>query len=206
MPVKGHEGKRVGAKKHFAGMVAFAKSYRKRRAVAGTDQKILLAIEDQGERESPPEARQARSHGLDRRQAAAHGLAHEMGDDLGIGLGRKFMALCLQFAAQLPEILDNAIMHDADIRADMRMRVIFAWPSMGCPASVADADPARKRFGGETKLQIIELAARPRPGQPARFQRRDAGGIIAAVFEALQRIEKGASDRAPAEHRNNSAH
>jgi hypothetical protein len=66
-----------------------------------------------------------------------------------------------QFAAQLPEILDNAIMHDADIRADMRMRVIFAWPSMRCPAGVADADPARKGFGDETKLQIFELAARP---------------------------------------------
>src|ERR1700736_6725389 len=56
-------------------------------------------------------ARQARSHGLDRRQATAHGFAHEMGDDLGIGLGRKFMALGLQLAAQLPEILDNAIMY-----------------------------------------------------------------------------------------------
>jgi hypothetical protein len=62
----------------------------------------------------------------------------------------------LQFAAQLPEILDNAIMHDADIRADMRMRVIFAWPSMRCPARVADADPARKGFGGE-KLPLARL-------------------------------------------------
>ena len=121
-----------------------------------------------------------------------------MGDDLGIGLGRKFMALGLQLAAQLPEILDNAIMHDADIRADMRMRVIFAWPSMRCPAGVADADPARKWFGGETKLQIFELAARPPPGQPARFQSRDPSGIITAIFEALQRVENGAGDRTPA--------
>jgi hypothetical protein len=86
-------------------------------------------------------------------------------------------------------------MHHADIRADMRMRVIFAWASMRCPAGVADADPARKRFGSETKLQIFELAARPPPGQPARFQSRDPSGIIAAIFEALQRIENGAGDR-----------
>src|SRR6202040_885079 len=129
--------------------------------------KILLAVEDQGERESTPQARQARSHGLDRSQATAHGFAHEMGDDLGIGLGRKFVALGLQLAAQLSEILDNAIMHDADIRADMRMRVIFAWPPMRCPAGVADADPARKGLGGGTKLQIFELAAPPPPRPPA---------------------------------------
>jgi hypothetical protein len=48
------------------------------------------------------------------------------------------------------------------------------------------------------KLQIFELAARPPPGQPARFQSRDPSGIIAAIFEALQRIEKGAGDRTPA--------
>src|SRR3984893_17508718 len=145
---EGAQGKRIGAKKHFAGMFAFAKSYRERRAAAGADQKILLAVEDQGERESTLQAREARSHGLDRRPATPHGFAHEMGDNLGIGLGRKFMALGLQFTAQLPKILDNAIMHDTDIRADVRMRVIFAWPSMRCPAGMANADPAQKGFGG----------------------------------------------------------
>ena len=57
-----------------------------------------------------------------------------------IGFGRKFMALGLQFTAQLAEILDDPIVHDADIRADMRMCVILTWPSMRRPAGVAYAD------------------------------------------------------------------
>ena len=112
-----------------------------------------------------------------------------MGDDLGIGLGRKFMAFSLQFAPQLAKILNNAIMNKADIRADMWMGVVFARPAMRRPAGVADADLTREGFGGETKLQIFELAARPPAGEPARFQSRDPSGIIAAIFEALQRIE-----------------
>src|SRR5208283_2596956 len=154
------QGESVGAKKHFARSVVFAKAHRKRGAAAGANQKVVLALENQCECESALEARQARSHGLDRTDAAAaHGFAHKMGNDFRISFGRKFMALGLQFAAQLAEILDDPIVHDADIRADMRMRVLLARPSMRRPAGVAYADVPIKRFGSKTKFQILELAA-----------------------------------------------
>jgi hypothetical protein len=55
---------------------------------------------------------------------------------------------------------------------------------------VADADHAIERFARELLFQIPELAF----GTPARehavLERGDAGGIIAAVFEALERIDQ----------------
>ena len=185
----------IGAEKHFTSSVAFAKAHGERGAAAGTDQEIVLALENQGERKSPLEPRHARSHGLDRAEAATHRVAHQMGNDFRVGFGQKFMTLGLQFGAEFAKILDDPVVHDPDIGIDVRMRVVFGWPSMRRPAGVADSNVPAERFGGEANLQIFELSAHPATGQPARFQSRDASGIITAIFEPLEPFQNRSRNR-----------
>ena len=78
--------------------------------------------------------------------------------------------------------------------------------AMGRPAGMANADRPAERLGGEFRLEVLELAFRAPPLEPAVFERRDAGGIVAAVFEALQRIHDRSGDRTPAQDADNAAH
>ena len=55
-------------------------------------------------------------------------------------------------------------------------------------------------------FEIAQLALGAAPRQPAALQRRHAGGIVAAVFKALERIDQLHRDRLAAEDADNSAH
>jgi hypothetical protein len=74
------------------------------------------------------------------------------------------------------------------------MGVGFRGLAMGRPAGVADADRAAQRRRGKFRLQVLEFALGAPPLQPAVLERRHAGGIVAAVFEPLQRIDNRARD------------
>ena len=60
---EGRERHGIGAEIHLALAVAD----RQRRAVAGADHQVVLAGEDEGEREGAAQPRQRRAHRLDRR-------------------------------------------------------------------------------------------------------------------------------------------
>src|SRR5271165_5166750 len=74
------------------------------------------------------------------------------------------------------------------------------------PAGVADADRARERMGCEFGLEILKLALGPPPLQPAVLEGRDAGRVVAAVFESLQRLDDRPGDRPPPQDAYNAAH
>jgi hypothetical protein len=78
--------------------------------------------------------------------------------------------------------------------------------AVGRPAGVADADGAGQRRLNQLQLQVDELALRPPPLQPPRFQGGDAGRIVAAVFQPLQRVHHLAGDRVLAQDPDNAAH
>ncbi len=137
-----------------------------------------------------------RSRGSDRltastgRGAALHFFGDQMRDHLGVGFGREFGALCLQLAPQLGEILDDAVMHDGELVGRVRMRVVLGRPAVRRPAGMADADGAGQRLAREPDLEVFQLAFGAAAGQHAVFERRHAGGIVAAVFEALERLDE----------------
>ena len=135
-----------------------------------------------------------------------HLLGDEMRDHFGVGLGRELGALGLQLFAQLAEILDDAVVHDREPVGGMRMRVVLGRPAVGRPAGVADADGARQRLAGEPRFEIAQLALGAPARQLAVLERGDAGGIVAAVFEALERIDQLRRDRLTAENSDNPAH
>ena len=127
---------RIGTDEHLA----VAETDRQRRTLAGADQQIVLAGEQECQRERATQPRQRPFDRFDRRRAARHFGGDEMRDDLGIGLGGEFRALAFKLAAQLAEILDDAVVHDGEPLGGVRMRIVLGRPAVGRPARVADAD------------------------------------------------------------------
>ena len=133
-------------------------------------------------------------------------LADEMRDNLAIGFGGELGALALQLAPQFAEILDDAVVHDREPVGGVRMRVVLGWPAVRRPAGVTDADRSRQRLARELQFQILELALGTPSRQGAVLERGDAGGIVAAVFEALERVDQLRCDRLTADDSDNAAH
>ena len=138
----------IGADEHRALAVADGE----RRALARADQKIVLAGEQKRQRKGAAQPRQRRLDRLDRRSAALHLLADQMRNHFGVGLGDEFGALGLQLAAQLDEILDDAVVHDREPFGGVRVRIVLGRTAVGRPAGVADADGSRQRLAARAAL------------------------------------------------------
>ena len=70
------------------------------------------------------------------------------------------------------------------------------------PMPIAPASGCSRRAA----LEVAQLALGAPAVQPAALQRGDAGGIIAAVFEALQRVHDQRRDRRLAQDADDPAH
>jgi hypothetical protein len=115
-------------------------------------------------------------------------------------------ALRLQFAAQLVEIFDDAIVHDRNAVAGVRMGIALARPPMGGPARVSDPNRAGERCAGKPLLEVLEFAFRAQPRQVPVLKRRNPGGIVAAIFQPLERVDELIGNRLAAENSDYSAH
>src|SRR6185312_15050652 len=89
----------------------------------------------------------------------------------------------------LAEILDDAVMHQRHARGGMRMRVIFGGRAMGGPARMADAGAPGERMLRQGFGQLRQFARRAAALDMPAGQRGDARGVIAAIFQAAQRLE-----------------
>ena len=114
--------------------------------------------------------------------------------------------LRLELRLQLAEILDDAVVDDGEPVGRVRVGVGLVRLAVGRPAGVADADGARERRLGELDLEVAQLALGAPALQPPVLQRGDAGGIVAAVFEPLQRLDDLRRDRRLAEDADDAAH
>ncbi len=196
------ERNRIRAEIHFA----IAKADGQRRPVAGADHQIVVAGEDEPERERAAKLRQRRPHRLDRLDALLQEVIDQMQHDLGVGFGLEDRALFLKRFAQLAEILDDAVVNDGNTLGRVRMGVVFGRLAMGGPAGVADAGMARQRLGPEPRFEIFQFALGAPPRQVVAFERCDARGIVAAIFQPLERIDQLLRDRAPPQDADNAAH
>ncbi len=129
-----------------------------------------------------------------------------MRDHFGVGLAAELGAVFDEFFAQLAEILDDAVVHHRDPVGCVRMGVALGRPAVGRPAGVTDADIAAERLALEPRFQGAQLAFGAAARQHAVIERGDAGRVIAAVFEALERIDQMARDRLAPENSNDPAH
>ena len=188
------QGERIGTDIHFTVAVTDGE----RAAATRANQEIFVILEQQGERKGTFEAIERRPRCLDRLHATLEIGADQMRHHLGIGLRPELMPLLQELEAQRLEILDDAVMHDGNAAGFVRMGIVFGGGSMGGPAGVADAGGPGKRITFQDGFEIGELAFGASPLDPTVDQGRDAGAVIAAIFEALQRIEQQGRCRLPA--------
>ncbi len=186
--------------------LAFTVTDRERRPVARTDHQIVVAGEDEGERKRAAKLRQRRLDRLDRCETAAEQIIDELQHDLGVGLGLEHCLLFLQGFAQFVEILDDAVVNDGDAGGGVRVRVVLGRLAVSGPAGVADAGVTFERLGAQTRFEIFQFAFGATTIEMAAFDGRDACGIVAAIFQALQRIDQLLRDGPAPQNADNAAH
>src|SRR5271154_5664866 len=97
-------------------------------------------------------------------------------------------------------------MNDSDVFGGVGMRVVFRRLAVGGPARMPDAGMALERSMFQPRFEIPELAFSAAAFEMVTFQRRNARGIIAAIFEALERVHQLLGDRRAPENADDSAH
>jgi len=199
---EGRECQRIGADEHLALAVADGQ----RAALPGNNHQIVVAAEDHGDGECAFETAQRVKGGADRIVAGPQFAGDEMGDNLGVGVAGEGGAFGDQLILQLAIILDDAVMHDRNVVGHVRMGVRLGGLAVGRPAGMPYTDLAQQRRRFQPRLEIAQLAFGAPPPKLAMLHGGDAGGIVAAIFQPLQRIDELASDRPFAENANNAAH
>ena len=129
-----------------------------------------------------------------------------MSDHLGVGVAGEGGTVAHQLFLQLTEVLDDAVMHHRHQLGHMRMGIGLDRLAMRGPAGMADAGVAHQRLALQALFEIAQLAFGAPPRQVAVLEGGDAGGIVAAIFQALQRVDQLFGDRSLAEDANDPAH
>ena len=143
-------------------------------------------------------------------------LGDQVRDHLGVGLGAELAAGREQALLERDVVLDDAVDDDVDAvgAVGVRVGVLLADAAVGGPAGVPDAGrggPLGDRdrapaSAGELLAQRAEVPDRPHGVDPLAGDHRDAGGVIAPVFEPRQpRQQQVAAGRA-ADVANDAAH
>ncbi len=97
-------------------------------------------------------------------------------------------------------------MHDGDALGGVRMRVVLGRLAMGGPARVSNAEMTTERRRLQFCFQVFQLALGAAALQMRALQRRNTGRIVAAIFEALERIDQLIGNRPYPKNPDNAAH
>ena len=155
---------------------------------------------------APLQLRQRGLHRLLRREALEQIGIDQVHDGFGVGVALEFRALLLQHRAQFAEILDDAVVDHRDVVGRMRMGVALGRLAVGGPAGVSNAGMAGERLGLQAGLEILEFAFGAAALEMVAFERGDASGIIAAIFQPLERVHDLIGDRSAPQNADNAAH
>jgi hypothetical protein len=124
-------------------------------------------------------------------------LLNEVGDDFGVGLGDELVAFFNELALEVEVVFDDAVVDDDDAAGAVAVGVgvFFGGASVGGPAGVADAVGTVERMFAQDLFEVDELAlgAADLNCGAGGAADGDAGGVIAAIFEAAQALDDGAS-------------
>jgi hypothetical protein len=123
------------------GVVAvFADAQQQRRALAGDDGAAGVGLGEHADGVGADEFGDGGAHRVEEVGDGLELVVEQVGDGLGVGLGREGVALGLQLAAQLFEVLDDAVVHHGEAAGDVRVGVALGGHAVGGPAGVGDAD------------------------------------------------------------------
>src|SRR5262249_21807452 len=116
-----------------------------------------------------------------------------MRQHLGVGLRAEIVPGLLEVPAQHDEVLDDAVVNDADAprAVGMGMSVHVRGRAVGGPAGVADAHAPDGLLAVQHLHEVAELAGGAPHGQlTLRRDDRDARRVVAAVLQALEPVEQ----------------
>ena len=132
----------------------------------------------------------------------------QMGDDLGVGVGRERMTCGQQPVAKLGEVVGDAVVddHHAPGAVTVWMRIRIGDRAMRRPPGVADADGAVDGFGLHQSLEIVQAPSPPPHADAFRTQHGQARRVVAPVLERTQAGEDVAGGRLMAEIPDDAAH
>jgi hypothetical protein len=178
-----------------------------RDVLAGTDDPVgLVAMHD---REGVG-ALELAEGGPDRvGDVALIGLLDEMGDGFGVGLRDERVTPLGEPVAELPEVLDDAVVDDRDPAGAIHlgMGVDVVRPAVRRPAGMGQPDRRVGRPLGDRRGQVRELAGLLLDEEIAGLVHEgDAGRVIAPVFEPLEALHQDRTGFAGARIADDSAH
>ena len=135
-----------------------------------------------------------------------------MCDRLGVGLRLEGVAVCFQALAQILVVLNDTVVYNGDLAlavpsAEVRMRVAVGRLAVRRPARVADAAGAvEAALFLDLFFQIGDTPLRLDNAQAIPGKCRNARGVIAAVFEAVQPLDQNRKRVFAPRETNNSTH
>ena len=112
-----------------------------------------------------------------------------MCDDFSISFGGEFVAFFDELSLQRDIVLDDSIVYDHDSPGAiaMGMRVLFGGAAVSSPAGVADAVGSVQRLEADDFFEITQLALGATDLETVAVAAHgDAGGVVAAIFQATQ--------------------
>ena len=118
------------------------------------------------------------------------------------------MPLALEFGAELFVVLDHAIVDQRKTAAlvGMRVGVFFGHGAVRGPTRVADSAVPMDRIFAEQLGEVLDAADGPADLQRALVAQGHTGGVISAIFEATQPIQKDGSRLGWTDVTDNAAH
>src|SRR5690606_27144672 len=151
---------------------------------------IVVAGENDAQREGARQAPQGQAGGLDGRVALIEIVGDEVEDGFGVRLGFERVPLGDELVLQLLEVLDDAVVDHSDAVVHVRMGIALDRAPVRRPAGMADAGAALERLLQKPRFEIPELALGAAPVEMAVLHRGDARRIIAAILEPPERIDE----------------
>jgi hypothetical protein len=143
-----------------------------------------------GERKRPPQHGQHSFHGGLRCVARLDPLAHQMRNDLSVGLALKMAAACDERITQGLEIFDDAVVHQRHFAGGMGMRIGSVRRAVRRPARMGNAGQAGRRITAEHLDEIDQLALCSPPDELPAIDGANARRIIAAIFHPPQPFDQ----------------
>jgi hypothetical protein len=168
---KWRKSNRVRPEVHFASAIAD----RKWRSFTRSNYQVFVAFKQERKCKRSFQPRQRDAYRVDWLASFLQLLAYEMSDHLGVCFRGKTRASQRELVAQCAMIFDDTVMDDSDAINRMRMRVLFVWTAMSCPARVANAYEAGERLTSELALKVLEFSYCAPPRKEAALKRGDTG-------------------------------
>eukprot|EP00521_Asterionellopsis_glacialis_P004865 CAMPEP_0195271134 /NCGR_PEP_ID=MMETSP0706-20130129/14838_1 /TAXON_ID=33640 /ORGANISM="Asterionellopsis glacialis, Strain CCMP134" /LENGTH=111 /DNA_ID=CAMNT_0040326685 /DNA_START=274 /DNA_END=609 /DNA_ORIENTATION=+ len=104
-----------------------------------------MPLEQDAQSKRTFEFAQSGFHGRNRIRPAIEMRRNQVRDGLGISFGLECVSLFLEGGAQMPEILDDAIVHECNRAGDMRVGVLRVGSAVRRPSRMTDADGSADR-------------------------------------------------------------